>query len=1005
MKLIVRASLIHLCLIVNHSIHAQNEIPDGIELEILHDLYIKLDGENWSNNAGWPDLENWPSEATSADYNQWHGVVVRNEDIISISLPANNLRGELPSTLASLTALKYLNLADNEISGNLPSDIGNLSQLMFLLVGDNQLDGLLPTGLGDLTQLREMRLHNNNLWGSIPPSLGQLNQLAKLLLHGNHLTGSIPSSLGDMTSIVVLALNHNSLTGEVPSSIVSLPSLKNLILNHNSLSGFPNFINHPNRDILAINIRDNQIAFADISQNMIDNISPYSAFDYVNQSSFGEKEQEVALLENQTISISTYDSTSSNTYTWEKKGNGRIWNDVTGLNEHPTGERFIIHNASTNDAGIYRYKITNSILGASKTSNEIHISVQTKKQDFLDRWAFQYRYDGRQRMTKKRVPGSGWVYMVYDHRDRLILTQDSVQRKDWQWTFTKYDALNRPIMTGIYQMGSNISQKDIQSYLNTFYQNPSFPDRKPYETYIGETVNSLKGYTNNSFPNDSTRISLLSVSYYDQYNFRDDLPEFGNTYTYDSLQLGCKTTNDSYCFPSVAFETVKGQVTGSQIRILGTDQWLSSITYYDDRYRIIQTHGENQTTGVDITSSLYDFMGNVLQTKAIHNTTSESNTIFQEFTYDHASRLLSVTHQMDHQQPVVLLERNYNELGELIEKNLHVDGDQPTQSIDYRYNIRGWLTSINNASLTDDQTTNDDSDDLFGMKLVYNEMDFDLNNTPSWNGNISAMIWSDPMGLDETSSRAYTYQYDPFNRLTSAQHHTNRLGWSSENGFSVSDLSYDLNGNILKLRRNNEAGSGLDVLEYTYASDGKNSNQLLEVTDSGDIHAGFVDGNRSGTDYSYDGNGNMISDLNKNITHITYNHLNLPKRVDKVDGHYIIYRYDAAGIKLAQEVYAPGGVLQKKTDYIGAYIYEDDQLQLVQHEEGRIVPKYGSQPESLEGYDYQYHLKDHLGNVRLTFSTTPENYTMVETFETGGGNGFQDLHIETKTQMNTTQPY
>ncbi len=40
----------------------------------------------------------------------------------------------------------------------------------------------------------------------------------------------------------------------------------------------------------------------------------------------------------------------------------------------------------------------------------------------LNKWAFQYQYDGRRRMEWKKVPGAEPVYMVYDKRDRLVLT-------------------------------------------------------------------------------------------------------------------------------------------------------------------------------------------------------------------------------------------------------------------------------------------------------------------------------------------------------------------------------------------------------------------------------------------------------------------------------------------------------------------------------------------------------------------------------------------------------
>ena len=53
-------------------------------------------------------------------------------------------------------------------------------------------------------------------------------------------------------------------------------------------------------------------------------------------------------------------------------------------------------------------------------------------------------------------------------------------------------------------------------------------------------------------------------------------------------------------------------------------------------------------------------------------------------------------------------------------------------------------------------------------------------------------------------------------------------------------------------------------------------------------------------------------------------------------------------------------------------------------------------------YHEECHLKDHLGNVRLTFSTLPENYAVTETFETGEENGFQDLHRVTNATANAT---
>jgi RHS repeat-associated protein len=119
--------------------------------------------------------------------------------------------------------------------------------------------------------------------------------------------------------------------------------------------------------------------------------------------------------------------------------------------------------------------------------------------------------------------------------------------------------------------------------------------------------------------------------------------------------------------------------------------------------------------------------------------------------------------------------------------------------------------------------------------------------------------------------------------------------------------------------------------------------------------------------------GSMTSDLNKDIASITYNHLKLPEKVVKTNGEYLKYIYDASGLKLRQLQYDAGNVLKKRSDYIGDLFEENDTLKFVNHVEGRIIPK---------GTEYQYHLKDHLGNVRMTFTTKHEEESAVATLET-----------------------
>ena len=285
------------------------------------------------------------------------------------------------------------------------------------------------------------------------------------------------------------------------------------------------------------------------------------------------------------------------------------------------------------------------------------------------------------------------------------------------------------------------------------------------------------------------------------------------------------------------------------------------------------------------------------------------------------------------------------------------------------FNVRGWLTSI--------------SSPLFSQELFYNDPSGLDGQMARYNGNISAMKWGDhlsgnPMG--------YVFGYDKLNRLTESNHFE---GMTATNKYKEW-MDYDLNGNILTLQRSGNSSALIDDLTFDYGTFG---NRLMSVTDTEADTTTFHDRNTTGADYFYDPNGNMIQDLNKEVTSIQYDHNNLPRKVTFQNGDSIVYAYDAAVIKLQQKIYE-GGQLKVKYDYAGEFFYKNDTLQFIRHEEGRVVIKN-------EQIDYQYFHVDHLGNVRLTFSTTPENYEMKEDFE-GGENGFDQLHPHTNANANTT---
>jgi len=330
----------------------------------------------------------------------------------------------------------------------------------------------------------------------------------------------------------------------------------------------------------------------------------------------------------------------------------------------------------------------------------------------------------------------------------------------------------------------------------------------------------------------------------------------------------------------------------------------------------------------------------------------------------------------------------YNELGQLVDKKLHsTDGTNFLQSVDFRFSIRGWLTSINNSMLTSDNgATNDDSNDYFGMDLLYSNVDNNLGTTPYYNGNISAVKWKGSgtaTGFDNIHS--YKYVYDKSNRLTwgnSNIYQQNTNSWVKESGAIDEKMTYDLNGNIQTLQRNHRknqsfytyASETMDNLSYAYSP--MMGDQLLKVTDATNNGAGF-DNSSSGTnnDYTYDVNGNLLSDLNKGINSIVYNYLNKPTSIIFSDGRRIDYIYDAAGVKLSMKTYAAGGVLQTTTDYVAGVVYVNNTLSFFNSPEGRIFNNNGN-------LEYQYAIADNQGNTRVVFtSVNPTTAPLTATFE------------------------
>jgi RHS repeat-associated protein len=601
-----------------------------------------------------------------------------------------------------------------------------------------------------------------------------------------------------------------------------------------------------------------------------------------------------------------------------------------------------------------------------------------------DGLCFYYGYDARGRMNVKKVPEAGEVYMVYDARDRLIMTQDAGLRTGTvKWLVTKYDALNRPIETGLWNSGSSPATHAAAADTATGYP----------VTASGYELLTQTGYDDYSALPSGAPSAALATTVISAANFI--------TSGYNAAPLYPQEIQKS--------DRTIGIPTWSKVKVLGTvSDYLYSVTLYDEKGRPVQVKSTNSTGGTDIQTTQYDFSGKVLRTHTEHQksgTGAHTYYVLTKTAYDGGGRLLTTTKRAGIDTDGTGVEKvvsthRYDELGQLKTKVLGGGID----SLEYDYNIRGWMLGANRDYAKSTSSTSH----YFGFDLGYDKTaiapsggsSIGSYSTALYNGNIGGTVWK---STGDDQLRKFDFSYDAVNRLTGADFNQLTNGAFNKSAgidYTVRDLSYDAGGNILSMTQRGWTVGGsktIDSLQYNYRL--TTSNQLLNVIDRmndtttklGDFRTSTLYGTTVGTktastvDYSYDASGNLIKDLNKDIvTHtgsdgIVYNHLNLPvlvtvKASASADKGTIAYTYDAAGAKL-KKVTTEGSKVTTTLYGFGTYV--NDTLQFLPQEEGRI--RYRADSNQLV---YDYMLKDHLGNVRMVLTEEEKSDDYLASMET-----------------------
>lgn len=593
--------------------------------------------------------------------------------------------------------------------------------------------------------------------------------------------------------------------------------------------------------------------------------------------------------------------------------------------------------------------------------------IENASDERFTHYAYQYKYDDRNRCTEKKLPGADPVYYIYDKADRLIFTQDGEQRAKAetqsgknQWTFTVNDELGRLAMTGIVT-GDNIS-------------NSTFNSKLVKANYDKQVTGNIYGYTIDNFEGIDT-VKILTVNYYDSYDFLDGNTALKEKLDYDQAKETSGSSGKRY------IQSNQGMLTGTMVSTLTSEiqeipDKLYMAFYYDNRGRIVQAHTTNHLNGTDKEYTTYHFDGLPEERELVHSSKNISQSRNQKFRYeyDHARRLKQVFHRLDDGQEITLAHNLYDELGRVITAAPGTNKGHVSLQTSYSYNIRSWAEStVNN---------------LYEQYLKY-----------SYGGNIEEQEW-----IQDGKTRQYTFSYDQLSRLATA---------SSTKGENFSTgYTYDMHGNMKTLERWGEISQGsydrTDVITI-----GHTGNQMKSVTQGIEptLRSGFSQfvSYYAGEDaqFIYNHNGALAEDNHKGRKY-TYNILNLPEQIvidntnAKVRNYYA---YSAAGIKLrVTKLNDPtlksvpvegtlsgqnGETDESITDYAGNIIYEDNTLKRILVDGGYI-----------EDGKYHFFVTDHLGNNRVV--TDLDGQSLQSTHYYPFGMSFAELSVP---QSLTDQPY
>ncbi|WP_299774704.1 hypothetical protein [uncultured Pseudoteredinibacter sp.] len=478
----------------------------------LVDIYNSTNGQTWHKQENWGDL---PIE-------NWFGVKVENNRVVSISLPNNNLDGNLPHSINSLSYLKTLIADNNRLQGVLSENIGFISNLERVSLSHNMIKGKLPRSLFEASSLNYLDLSNNQLNQDLPNfSNSPKAALLTLKLANNQITGVLPDSFSQSARISFLDLSNNLLSGEIPNNLCSMCS--EVLLAHNAFNGelpehtaaeYMYSISLQNNEIYSqasnlskeisaagvrIDISENEL-FGSYTSNLSNRGNSKNTIDYKNQRSHSLDIRSIALNGPGTLKAINTDSLNRRIFQLIPFENANL-TSITGCNGKLEGNMYFLPQSQQScsvEVNFDDCQGQSCIFDFGKTANVPNVSLETPKSNRLISGVVQLRgwfKDEQQALKSAKKPA---IYAKIDDAAPIEINIGNLRSDVYK--AMKINNSTTPIGWNLLFYSGNLSNG--QHELEIYSEDGVLINKETFTAFTiqSSTEQSEKQYINQSYP-------------------------------------------------------------------------------------------------------------------------------------------------------------------------------------------------------------------------------------------------------------------------------------------------------------------------------------------------------------------------------------------------------------------------------------------------------------------------------------------------------------------------